>query len=196
MSSFRYKHEVVIKVLRNTKSGANSMNSLADEVPLPLSDQQKRNAESEIIMLNYVADPSVVCCYCYVPDPKNMMIVLEVAPYGSLWDLVRDRVTYPAIPVSLSMAWLSDMADAIKHIHSKGVIHKDIKCENMLVFTGLKAKLSDLVCPSGTLVGWGLLWLRAPEQAREPSWPPKYGWAPRRSLQVTCFPSPCRRCSC
>ncbi len=71
------------------------------------------------------------------------MIIMELAPFGSLWSLVQDRFSYPLIPVSLSVAWLSDLIDAIKHIHSKGVVHKDIKCENLLVFSGMKIKLSD-----------------------------------------------------
>ncbi len=71
------------------------------------------------------------------------MIILEFAPYGSLWDMVTNRVSYPAIPFSLSLSWLSDLSDALKHVHSKFVVHKDVKCENLLVFNNLKVKLCD-----------------------------------------------------
>src|SRR5687767_11323276 len=108
-----------------------------------LTDVQIRGAESEILLIDLLKDPSVITCYGYVADPRQFMVVLELAPYGSLADFLENSVSYPVLPFILCVAWLSDVMDALKHIHSKMVSHKNIKAENLLVFMGLNVKLCD-----------------------------------------------------
>ncbi len=92
----------------------------------------------------YLANPSyIVSCYGFVPDLKEFTIVLELAPYGSLWEVVSNHTSFPVISFPLMCAWLSDLIDAVAHMHSKNVTHKDVKCENALVYTELRVKLGD-----------------------------------------------------
>lgn len=154
LGNYCKRYPVAVKVIRN-KGDA------------PLSDQQKHFIESEVLMLDYLRHPSIVSCHGYVPDLKQILLVLELAPYGSLWSMARNQVSYPSLPLSLIVAWLTDVCDALKFIHSKKVVHKDIKCENILVFGGLALKLCDFglakLNDQSSIAGAGTGHFRAPE---------------------------------
>lgn len=135
-----------------------------------LTDAQIHSAESEILLMDYLKDPSIVLCHGYLPDPHELMIVLDLAPFGSLHDFISGETLYPTLPSSLCLAWLSDLADALKHIHAKSVVHKDVKCENLLVFADLKIKLCDFGLSKRTtgaaqssIAGAGTVGFMAPE---------------------------------
>eukprot|EP01031_Cornospumella_fuschlensis_P028470 gene28470-34367_t len=70
-------------------------------------------------------------------------ILLELMPFGSLSSLLRDKKNFKALPPSLLLAWGCDMADALCHIHSLKVKHRDLKAENCLVSLDLQLKLCD-----------------------------------------------------
>eukprot|EP01034_Spumella_vulgaris_P037376 gene37376-46114_t len=129
--SFKTAHnKIAIKVIQNTNLS-------------PLTPRQVQSAEGEVLLLDGLKYISIVVCYGYLFDPKKFTIVMELAPFGSLWDLLDDFVTVPSIPFTLSVTWMTTLCDALVHIHSKGVVHKDLKCENLLVFHGLAVKLCD-----------------------------------------------------
>eukprot|EP01034_Spumella_vulgaris_P038426 gene38426-47445_t len=119
----------------------------------PLTPRQVLSAEGEVLLLDGLKYVSIVACYGYLFDPKKFTIVMELAPFGSLWDLLDDFVTVPSIPFTLCVTWMTTLADALVHIHSKGVVHKDVKCENLLVFHGLAVKLCDFGLAKHDTVG-------------------------------------------
>ncbi len=123
------KQKVAVKVLRNEGK--------------PLTPEQKRGAESEVLIMRFLESPHVVFCHGFIPDLKEFTIVLELAPYGSLWDMVANHASFPALPFPLVISLLTDVADALNYLHQMNVTHKDLKCENVLVFHELRAKLGD-----------------------------------------------------
>ncbi len=103
-------------------------------------------AENEILLMHYIGvHPNILACYGYYKDEatKDIHIVLEYAPYNSLSSILYDTETFPHLSVRLIVGWLSDLASALEHVHSRKVKHRDVKAENMLVFEGLKVKLCD-----------------------------------------------------
>ena len=100
--------------------------------------------ENEMLIMNYLGSyPTILQCYGYTIDSYGMNVVLELAPCGSLSDILYNINDFPIIPLPLSLVWLCDIADALCYIHSKQVKHRDIKSENFLVFYDLKLKLCD-----------------------------------------------------
>eukprot|EP01034_Spumella_vulgaris_P045515 gene45515-56695_t len=131
IGSFKTRqNQVAIKVIQNKDLSV-------------LTVKQLRSAEGEVLLLHFLKYINIVACHGYLSDPKKFTIIMERAPLGSLWDLLEDSVTIPSIPFTLDVTWMSTLCDALRHIHSKDVVHKDIKCENLLVFHGLTVKLCD-----------------------------------------------------
>lgn len=67
-------------------------------------------------------------------------IVLELCPNGSLMDMVKKRkyVTEPEVRY-----WTVQMAGAIKYMHSKGIIHRDLKMGNIFLDKDMNVKVGD-----------------------------------------------------
>ncbi|KAI1004667.1 hypothetical protein K3495_g3551 [Podosphaera aphanis] len=71
---------------------------------------------------------------------KCTYIVLELCPNGSLMDIVKTRkyVTEPEVRY-----WTVQMAGAIKYMHCKGIIHRDLKMGNIFLDENMDIKIGD-----------------------------------------------------
>ncbi|KAI9053507.1 hypothetical protein LZ554_002462 [Drepanopeziza brunnea f. sp. 'monogermtubi'] len=71
---------------------------------------------------------------------KCTYIVLELCPNGSLMDMVRKRkyITQPEVRY-----WTVQMAGAIKYMHAKGIIHRDLKMGNIFLDKDMNVKVGD-----------------------------------------------------
>ncbi|KAG9247519.1 kinase-like domain-containing protein [Calycina marina] len=67
-------------------------------------------------------------------------IVLELCLNGSLMDMVKKRkyITEPEVRF-----WTVQMAGAIKYMHSKGIIHRDLKMGNIFLDKDMNVKVGD-----------------------------------------------------
>jgi GTPase SAR1 family protein len=115
--------------------------------------------KSKCYALNEV---KIHCGLCYrtllrtfgfcVTEPERVYLVLEYARYGSLKRVLRQApvsthsVTDEGIDVSLRqrVVWLKDVADAVEFLHQRKVIHRDIKCDNVMLREDMTALLGDL----------------------------------------------------
>lgn len=68
---------------------------------------------------------------------------MDIATYGSLTTVLYDKINYSSLPIFVTLMWAYSITNAVDHIHSKGIKHRDIKCENILLCDKFKLKLSD-----------------------------------------------------
>ena len=59
------------------------------------------------------------------------MMVTEFAPFGSLMDCIKKR---PEPEKSIKAKLMLDAAKGLAYLHSNGILHRDIKPDNVLVF--------------------------------------------------------------
>jgi serine/threonine protein kinase len=123
-----------------------------------------------------------------LPDKKSMYLAMEFLPGESLGTAMANR------DISSNEAWniLSHMAEALSYIHQRGVIHRDIKPDNILLASPDRTVLLDfglalmddqtrLSATSDRPGTWGTM---APEQMRGQ---PLDGRSDVYSLGVTVF---------
>ena len=124
----------------------------------------------EARLLAFLAHPNVVRVFDFVEDRGATWVVLEQLSGRSLKDLVAERGPLPPDEVA---AILDQVAAALGHLHGRGLVHLDVKPQNLQLADDGRIKLIDfgLAQPAGGIqqtVGgrtFGTAAYLAPEQA-------------------------------
>jgi serine/threonine protein kinase len=90
-------------------------------------------------MLN---DSQLLRLYGVFSDEKNKYLIMEPMLGGSLWENKKKFKTFKEKHVS---AIVLNLCEAVKSLHEKDILHRDIKLENILLMEGV-AKLADFGC--------------------------------------------------
>lgn len=140
--------------------------------PAAPAGAERLRAEAELLALGRGA--GVVALHGVTADPPGL--VLEYAAGGSLAELLRAR---GPLAVHEAVRIAARLADALAHLHARGIVHRDVKPDNVLFTAQGELRLADFgvaarIGSRGTLGdGWaelrvGTLPYAAPEQWNAP----------------------------
>jgi hypothetical protein len=99
--------------------------------------------------LKSVAHPNIVKLLEHGHERGHYYLVNELLESASLRFVLNDVSTLPA---EEAVAVLRAVGDALQYLHAKGMVHGNLRPENVLVTFGYEVKLLDIV-PTGWLVG-------------------------------------------
>jgi len=94
----------------------------------------------EIEIQSHLRHPNILRMFGYIHDEKRIFIVLEYAPNGELFKILRDCDRFDE---QSSASMFMQIVDAIAYCHSNDVIHRDIKPENILIGCNGEVKIAD-----------------------------------------------------
>ncbi|EPT28221.1 AGC kinase [Toxoplasma gondii TgCatPRC2] len=93
-----------------------------------------------MLRLNDPGHPNVIKMVATFKDEFRVCIVYELAENGELWEqLMHGGV----LTEDLAARYILQLCSAVEYIHSKGIIHRDIKAENIVVMRDGNLKLID-----------------------------------------------------
>ncbi|CAN1731791.1 Mitogen-activated protein kinase kinase kinase 1 [Linum perenne] len=95
--------------------------------------------EQEIALLSKFEHENIVQYYGTDKDASNLYIFLELVTKGSLMSLYQ---TYNLKDSQVS-AYTRQILHGLKYLHDRDVVHRDIKCANILVDANGSVKLAD-----------------------------------------------------
>jgi len=99
--------------------------------------------EKEVEAHGLLDHPNVVKFREYISEEKNGWIVMEYISGVNLFELLASNNFKPLNDLRVKSLFLQ-LVKALQHCHSKGVFHRDIKLENILVTSkGQRVKLID-----------------------------------------------------
>ena len=75
-------------------------------------------------------------------DGISTLIITELAPNGSLHDYLHVKKENKPSP-DQSIGWAQQIANGMEHLHSNNIVHRDLKSGNILLASGLFAKVCD-----------------------------------------------------
>mmetsp|Transcript_88809 Transcript_88809/g.176546 ORF Transcript_88809/g.176546 Transcript_88809/m.176546 type:complete len:573 (+) Transcript_88809:144-1862(+) len=103
-----------------------------------LSDLQR--VFQEIQALRNLRHPNIVRILDVADHPDNVCFIMEFAAGGELRDYVERK---KALSEEESRAFFRQIVQAVHYVHSKKIIHRDLKLENILLDANNRCKIVD-----------------------------------------------------
>jgi serine/threonine protein kinase/tetratricopeptide (TPR) repeat protein len=94
----------------------------------------------EALLLAKLNHPHIVQIYDYLETDEQLALVMEYVNGQNLQQHLRENI----VPLTQRMQWLTHIAQGLAVAHDAGIIHRDLKAENILINQHKLAKITDL----------------------------------------------------
>ncbi|NXC00511.1 NEK3 kinase, partial [Orthonyx spaldingii] len=112
------------------------------EIRLPMSSSGVENSRKEAVLLAKMKHPNIVAFKESFEADGHLYIVMEYCDDGDLMQKIKHQGGR-LFPEDTILHWFVQMCLAVKHIHDKRVLHRDIKSKNVFLTQSGKVKLGD-----------------------------------------------------
>lgn len=99
--------------------------------------------KQEITLLKDVEFPFIVNMITFFHDPKRVFIAMEFVNGGELFKLIYSKDAAAALTIDVARQLFSEMVLTIEELHSRRIIYRDLKPENVLLDGAGHSKLVD-----------------------------------------------------
>lgn len=84
--------------------------------------------------------PNVISMLCTYQDEENLYFALEYAPGGELFSYISK---YGPFSLAATRFYAAEIVNGLHYMHSMGIIHRDMKPENVILSKDLHSKITD-----------------------------------------------------
>ncbi|KAK9313624.1 kinase-like domain-containing protein [Lipomyces starkeyi] len=95
----------------------------------PMSNREAK-FQREIIVLRHLRHPNIVRLQEIIQNEKYIGIVLEYASGGELFDYILE---HKYLKDNSACRLFAQLVSGVDYLHSKGIVHRDLKLENLLL---------------------------------------------------------------
>jgi len=122
----------VVKLATEVETGANWACKIVQLTDEKGSDQETTREEilAEVELLRSLAHPNIMHVREYFEDGDSMFVITEMLHGGELLKAVMERGSYPEDD---ARQVFRQLLDAVQYMHRQGVVHRDIKLENLIL---------------------------------------------------------------
>eukprot|EP00667_Euglena_gracilis_P008366 EG_transcript_8472 len=99
--------------------------------------------QTELNLMHKLSHPNIVRCYGAKLVDRCLSIFLEYVPQGALSKVIK---MFGPLQYVTALAYTQQIVAGLVYLHSNNVIHRDIKCDNVLLDNNGLVKLSDFGC--------------------------------------------------
>ncbi|XP_041971272.1 uncharacterized protein LOC121727461 [Aricia agestis] len=128
-----------------------------------LDEDNLKKTFREIAIMKRLRHPHIVRLYQVMESSHTLYLVTEYAPNGEIFDHLVSRGRMPESEAARAFA---QMVAAVGYCHANGVVHRDLKAENLLLDKHMNIKLADFGFSNEYTVGSPLsTWCGSPPYA-------------------------------
>ena len=103
-------------------------------------DDSHKKVMREVSILKLLRHPNVMRNYETFESQNHILFVTELCTGGDLLNYVRKRRKLKECVAKVAM---KQLLDGLYHIHSKSILHRDIKLDNILLTSSGEIKICD-----------------------------------------------------
>lgn len=103
-------------------------------------EHYRERFKREALLLAKLNHPHIVQIYDFIESPEQLALVMEYVDGHNLQVYLREHIA----SFHQRLVWLSQITQGLAIAHDAGIIHRDLKTENILINKRNIAKLSDL----------------------------------------------------
>ena len=107
-----------------------------------LTPEQKKDAHLEGKILKELSHPNIIHFREVINDNNYLYIVMDYADGGDLSMKIKEQ-NGKFFPENKILDWFTQVCLAIKHIHDRKILHRDIKSQNIFLMKNGQIKLGD-----------------------------------------------------
>ena len=96
----------------------------------PDKPKQDECLRKEVEILQQLQHPNIVSCLDFFEDRKSFHVVMEFLQGGEALDKLVQKQHYSELE---ARELILVLLNAIKHCHDRSIVHRDLKCENLLL---------------------------------------------------------------
>uniref|UniRef100_A0A914HJN5 non-specific serine/threonine protein kinase n=1 Tax=Globodera rostochiensis TaxID=31243 RepID=A0A914HJN5_GLORO len=127
-----------VKLAKHVPTGMEVAIKIIDKTALNQSSLQKLFREVRI--MKQLDHPNIVKLYQVIENETTLFLVMEYASGGELFDYL---VAHGRMKEKEARAKFRQIVSAVQYLHSKNVIHRDLKAENLLLDADMNIKIAD-----------------------------------------------------
>ncbi|XP_045770774.1 serine/threonine-protein kinase par-1-like [Maniola jurtina] len=105
-----------------------------------LDEDNLKKTFREIAIMKRLRHPHIVRLYQVMESSHTLYLVTEYAPNGEIFDHL---VSAGRMPEAEAARAFAQMVAAVGYCHASGVVHRDLKAENLLLDKNMNIKLAD-----------------------------------------------------
>lgn len=109
-----------------------------------MDSKQRKDAINEVRVLSSLKHPYIVSYRESFTESRNLAIVMDYADGGDLHQRIqrarRERIQFPEEKV---LRWFTEATLALKYLHDRHVLHRDLKTQNLFLTVQDRLRIGD-----------------------------------------------------
>ncbi|KAL5102990.1 cGMP-dependent protein kinase isozyme 2 form cD4/T1/T3A/T3B [Taenia crassiceps] len=102
--------------------------------------KQEEHVMNERILLMFCNSQFIVRLYRTFKDRKYLYLLMEACLGGELWTVLRNRLSFTE---AATQFYVACVVEALTYLHSRGIVYRDLKPENLLLDQFGYCKMTD-----------------------------------------------------